>query len=184
MGFPTFSDSLTDEPSEGFRKIRNKASLTLGITNNILQYSYKCHLYEMGWACGSYGWGEGAYRFLVGKPEGKRPWGDLGVDGWIISPLHIFVFDKVTLRWLCICHVLLLSKYVVLKTLSCKKQKRTTISRDKKWVTFTYFSPIIRRITNLFKQANLNIAFRATNTIQQLTEKQTNKIFIVAPCTL
>jgi hypothetical protein len=27
----------------------------------------------------------------------------------------------------------------------------------------------------LFKQSNLNIAFRATNTIQQLTEKQTNK---------
>ena len=26
----------------------------------------------------------GAYRLLVGKPEGKRPLGDLGVDGWII----------------------------------------------------------------------------------------------------
>ena len=24
---------------------------------------------EMGWACGSYGGGDGAYRFLVGKPE-------------------------------------------------------------------------------------------------------------------
>jgi len=23
------------------------------------------------------------YRVLVGKPEGKRPLGDLGVDGWI-----------------------------------------------------------------------------------------------------
>ena len=30
---------------------------------------------EMGWACGSYGGGEGAYRVLVGKPEGKRPLG-------------------------------------------------------------------------------------------------------------
>ena len=29
----------------------------------------------MGWACGSYGGGEGAYRDLVGKPEGKRPLG-------------------------------------------------------------------------------------------------------------
>ena len=26
----------------------------------------------------------GAYGVLVGKPEGKRPLGDLGVDGWII----------------------------------------------------------------------------------------------------
>jgi len=24
------------------------------------------------------------YRFLVGKPEGRNYWGDLGVDGWII----------------------------------------------------------------------------------------------------
>ena len=30
---------------------------------------------EMGWACGAYGWGEGVYRVLVGKPEGKRPLG-------------------------------------------------------------------------------------------------------------
>jgi hypothetical protein len=26
----------------------------------------------------------GVYRFLVGKQEGNRPLGDLGVDGWII----------------------------------------------------------------------------------------------------
>ena len=30
---------------------------------------------EMGWACGAYGGREGAYSFLVGKPEGKRPLG-------------------------------------------------------------------------------------------------------------
>jgi len=68
-----------------------------------------------------------------------------------------------------------------LKTkLIAKKQKHQqypkTIPRNKKWVTFTYFSPIIRHITNLFKHSNLTIAFRATNTIQQqLTEKPTNK---------
>ena len=38
----------------------------------------------MGWACGAYGWGEGVYRDLVGKPEGRNYWGDLGIDGWII----------------------------------------------------------------------------------------------------
>ena len=26
----------------------------------------------------------GLYRVLVGKPEGRNQWGDLGVDGWII----------------------------------------------------------------------------------------------------
>jgi len=35
---------------------------------------------------------------------------------------------------------------------------------------------LLQSITSLFKQANLNIYFRATNIIQQqLTEKQTNK---------
>ena len=29
----------------------------------------------MGWACGAYRWGEGVYRVLVGKPEGRRPLG-------------------------------------------------------------------------------------------------------------
>ena len=29
----------------------------------------------MGWTCGAYGRGEGVYRVLVGKPEGKRPLG-------------------------------------------------------------------------------------------------------------
>jgi len=31
-----------------------------------------------------YGWGEGVYRVLVGKPEGRGPLENLGVDGWII----------------------------------------------------------------------------------------------------
>jgi len=29
----------------------------------------------MGWACGGYGLGEGVYRVLLGKPEGRRPLG-------------------------------------------------------------------------------------------------------------
>jgi len=38
----------------------------------------------MGWACGAYGCGEGVYRVLVGKPEERDHWGDLGVDGCVI----------------------------------------------------------------------------------------------------
>ena len=56
------------------------------------------------------------------------------------------------------------------------QQNPITIPHNKKWVTFTYFSPIIRRITNLFKYSNLNIAFRANDIMQQqLSEKPTNK---------
>ena len=62
--------------------------------------------------------------------------------------------------------------------LIAKKQNQqlpTTLLHHKKWITFTYFSPIIRRITNQFKHSNLKIAHRTTNTIQQqLTEKPTN----------
>jgi len=47
---------------------------------------------------------------------------------------------------------------------------------QKKWVTFTYHSPIIRMVTNLFNNTEIRIAFKATNTIhQQLAEKTQNK---------
>ena len=38
----------------------------------------------MGVACNAYGVRRGVYRGLEGKPEGKRPLGDPGVDGRII----------------------------------------------------------------------------------------------------
>jgi hypothetical protein len=64
------------------------------------------------------------------------------------------------------------------KKLITKKQRQkllTTTQQTKKWVTFTCHSPLIRKITNLFTQSNLNIALRATNTIhQQLTDKPVN----------
>jgi site-specific DNA-adenine methylase len=68
------------------------------------------------------------------------------------------------------------------KMIKRKKQKQDQIQQQQeittqrcKWVTFTYHSPLIRRITNLFKQTNVKIAFCATNTIQQLnTAKHTH----------
>jgi hypothetical protein len=57
-----------------------------------------------------------------------------------------------------------------------QKQQHEKTSANKKWVTFTYFSPLIRHITGLLKHTNLKVAFRATNTIQQqLTKKQNCK---------
>jgi len=37
-----------------------------------------------------------------------------------------------------------------------------------KWATFTYHSPKVRMITNLFKQTDIKIAIKSTNTLQQL----------------
>ena len=48
-----------------------------------------------------------------------------------------------------------------------EKQEENEITQNKKWITFTYYSPQIRRIINLFKNTNIQIAFRTTNTIQQ-----------------
>jgi len=46
--------------------------------------------------------------------------------------------------------------------------------KNTKWATFTYPSPQIRKITNLFKHTNLRIAYKCTNTISHLS-KPTNK---------
>jgi hypothetical protein len=65
------------------------------------------------------------------------------------------------------------------KRIENKKQKQQIqepltppTQHKKKWATFTYHSPLIRKVTNLFKHSNLRIALRTTNTtFQQLIEK-------------
>jgi hypothetical protein len=50
------------------------------------------------------------------------------------------------------------------------------MQQNKKWVAFTCHSPLIRRVTSLLKQTNLNITFWAASAIhQQLTEKPAHK---------
>jgi len=39
-----------------------------------------------------------------------------------------------------------------------------------KWTTFTYLSPQVRKITNIFKHTNIRIAFKYSNIISQLTK--------------
>jgi len=48
--------------------------------------------------------------------------------------------------------------------------KQTQTKQNKKLAVFTYHSPRIRKLTNLFKHMDIGIAFRSTNTIQQLTK--------------
>ena len=46
----------------------------------------------------------------------------------------------------------------------------TTSQPTKIRTTFTYFTPLIQTITNLFKHTNLQITYKTTNTIQQLLQ--------------
>jgi hypothetical protein len=71
--------------------------------------------------------------------------------------------------------------YNLRKKLTSKQKKNPSTSEPqltqtkRKWITFTYYSPLIRKVNNLFKQTKLNIAFRTTNTIyQQLSHKPSN----------
>jgi hypothetical protein len=43
-------------------------------------------------------------------------------------------------------------------------------NKNKNWTNFTYYSPRIRKITNLFKHTNIGISFKSTNTQEQLTK--------------
>lgn len=45
------------------------------------------------------------------------------------------------------------------------------LNLHKRWITFTYFGPQIRTVTNLFKHPNLPIAALTTNTITSLKQR-------------
>ena len=43
-------------------------------------------------------------------------------------------------------------------------------NKNKKWATFTYISPQIRKVTNIFRNTNVKIAYKCRNTIASLTK--------------
>jgi hypothetical protein len=47
-------------------------------------------------------------------------------------------------------------------------------NENKTWTTFTYYCPKIRKVANILKHTNLSIAFKNTNTLQQLKKPKTN----------
>jgi hypothetical protein len=55
-----------------------------------------------------------------------------------------------------------------------KTDNNSTNTPKKIWVTFTYNSPLVHKVTHLFKHTNINIAFRKSNTTytRQNTTKQ------------
>jgi hypothetical protein len=44
-------------------------------------------------------------------------------------------------------------------------QALKSTAKNGTWVTFTFDNPLVHKVTNLFKNTNVNIAFRSTNTI-------------------
>jgi len=77
--FGTRRDEVTGE----WKRLHNEELSDLYSSPNIVRVIKSR---RMRWAGHVARMGEerGAYRVLVGKPEGKNHWVDLGVDGWII----------------------------------------------------------------------------------------------------
>jgi len=54
------------------------------------------------------------------------------------------------------------------------ERNNKTLRDIKTWTTFTYYSPLIRKINNLFKHTNARISVKSANTILDLTKSKTN----------
>jgi hypothetical protein len=67
-----------------------------------------------------------------------------------------------------------LKQQIQRNTIHQKGDRKKNVN-NKKWAAFTYYSPKVRKITNLFKQTDIKIAFKNNNTIlQTLRPKSTN----------
>jgi hypothetical protein len=58
----------------------------------------------------------------------------------------------------------------ILQQLSQPTTQRKKMKKNTKWTTFTFTTPHIRKITNLFKNTDIKIAFKTNNTLRQLTK--------------
>ena len=62
------------------------------------------------------------------------------------------------------------------KIIRTRKTKYSHTYTKKKWITCTSHSPLIHKVTNLFKSTNLNVTFRKCNTIyNQLCNRSPQK---------
>ena len=80
-----------DEVTGGWRRLHNEKINDLYCSTNIVRV---IKWRGMRWAghVALMGEEKSVYRVLVGKPEGRDHWGDLGVDGWI-------TFGWISRRW-------------------------------------------------------------------------------------
>jgi len=67
-----------------------------------------------------------------------------------------------------------------LKQLKLTFQQNNVGYDKQKWVTFIYeyYSPLFRKVTNVFQDSSLQIAFKLTNTVSHLTKERDNTQWI------
>jgi hypothetical protein len=72
-----------------------------------------------------------------------------------------------------------LNKQIINKNLNKTQNNSQTKQNNKKWVTFKYHSLIIRKVTNIFRNTNLQITYQVRNTTQNLlkTHKKNPDIY-------
>ena len=71
-------------------------------------------------------------------------------------------------------HITKMKAHISHKTRNQTQANPPSNKNNKKWAIFTYHSPKVRMITNLFKHTEITIAYKSTNTIQQLTKTKTH----------
>jgi len=59
----------------------------------------------------------------------------------------------------------------------------TPSNKGRKWATFTYLSPQIRKITNIFKHTNIRIAYKCSNAVSHLFKPATKQLSPPHPMT-
>jgi len=72
-----------DEVTGEWRRLHNEELNDLYSSPNIVRL-IKIEKNEMGWTCGTYGWGMGCIGSWWGNRRERVHWGDLGVDEWTI----------------------------------------------------------------------------------------------------
>jgi uncharacterized protein (DUF2236 family) len=104
---------------------------------------------------------------------------------YFINRMMTFPLDKENKRkeWITLCKIAHNNNFPhnIIKELKNRMEHNITQQKlrdnTKKWATFTYYSPQMRKVTNLFKHTETRIAFRSNNNIQQLvrTKKKTTE---------
>ena len=72
-------------------------------------------------------------------------------------------------------HAIQLIHKLKIKMTSPQNSNIPNQTNNQQWTTFTYFSPKIRKITNIFKDTKLNIAFITTSTLTNKIKPKNNQ---------